>query len=70
MGRVSAQELEEKVFDNYLAIFEGEEYRYHAVSVRQAWFMAFEHFGDECIDELYEVDSTGAIVDVLLERGD
>jgi hypothetical protein len=70
MGKLSASELDEKFYNNYRAIYEGDEYEYHAVSVRQAWYLAFEHFGDECLDYLAEIDQDGNEVNVILDKED
>ena len=68
MGRISAEELDEQFFNNYRATYFGEDYEYHAVSVRQAWFLAFQHFGDECLDALVEIDQNGEVVTILLDK--
>lgn len=68
MGRMTAEDLEEKFHNNYRARYDGEDYEYHAVSVRQAWYLAFEHFGDECLDYLAEIDQNGDEVSVLLDK--
>lgn len=68
MGKISGDELAEQLFSNYRATFEGEEYEYHAVSVKQAWYLAFEHFGDECVDSLVEIDQNGTVVEVYLDK--
>lgn len=70
MGRVSASEMEQHTYDNYRAIYEGEEFVYHAVSIRQAWYLAFEHFGDECVDYLAEIDQDGEVVEVIMDKED
>jgi hypothetical protein len=70
MGKISAEELSEKLYNNYRAIFEDDVFEYHAVSVRQAWYLAFEHFGDECVDYLAEIDQNGDVVDVILDKED
>lgn len=68
MGRLTNEQLEEKFYNNYRAIFDGDEYEYHAVSVRQAFYMAFEHFGDECLDFMAEIDQNGEIVEIHLDK--
>lgn len=68
MGRLTNEQLEEKFYNNYRAIFDGDEYEYHAVSVRQAFYMAFEHFGDECLDFMAEIDRNGEIVEIHLDK--
>ena len=68
MGRVSAEELDEQFFNNYRAGFCGEMWEFHAVSVRQAWYLAFEHFGDECLDYLAEIDQYGDVITTLLDK--
>lgn len=68
MGRITNEELIEACPNNYRASFEGEEYEYYAVSVRQAWYLAFQHFGDECLTSLCEIDEYGEVVDVLLDK--
>lgn len=70
MGRMSAEDLDEKYYNNYRARYEGEDYEYHAVSVRQAWYLAFEHFGDECLDYLAEIDQDGDEVSIFLDKED
>lgn len=70
MGRVSAEDLDKLEYDNYRACYEGEEFTFHAVSVRQAWYLAFEHFGDECVDYLAEIDQRGDVVDVIMDKED
>ena len=70
MGKISAQELEQHEYDNYRACYEGEEFTFHAVSVRQAWYKAFEHFGDEWVDYLAEIDQHGTEVIILLDKED
>lgn len=70
MGKISAQELEQHDYDNYRACYEGEEFTFHAVSVRQAWYLAFDHFGDECVDYLAEIDQYGDVVDVIMDKED
>ena len=70
MGKLTSEDLEEKYFNNYRASYDGEEFEYHAVSVRQAWYLAFEHFGDECLDYLAEIDQDGDVVDVILDKED
>lgn len=70
MGRMSAEDLAKQYPNNYRARYDDEEYEYHAVSVRQAWYMAFQHFGDECLDYLAEIDQNGSVVDVLLDKED
>lgn len=70
MGRVSAEELNEQFFNNYRAMFEDDVFEYHAASIRQAWYLAFEHFGDECVDYLAEIDQNGDVVDVILDKED
>lgn len=70
MGRLTSEQLEEKVYNNYRARLDGEEYEYHAVSVRQAWYLALEHFGDECLDSLIEIDQKGNVVEVHLDKED
>lgn len=68
MGRLTNEQLEEKFYNNYRAIFDDEEYEYHAVSVRQAFYMAFEHFGDECLDYMAEIDQDGNVVEVHIDK--
>jgi len=68
MGKMSSRELDEKFWNNYRAEYEGEAYEYHAVSIRQAWYLAFEHFGDECLDYLAEIDEDGSVVGVILDK--
>lgn len=68
MGRISSNELDAQEWNNYRAAYEGEEYEYHAVSIRQAWYLAFEHFGDECVDYLAEIDQDGEVVGVILDK--
>lgn len=70
MGKITAEELSEKLYNNYRAIFEDDVFEYHAVSIRQAWYLAFEHFGDECVDYLAEIDQNGDVVDVILDKED
>lgn len=70
MGRVSASEMEQHTYDNYRAVYEGGEFTYHAISIRQAWYLAFEHFGDECVDYLAEIDQDGEIVEVIMDKED
>lgn len=70
MGKISAASLEEQFYNNYRAHYDGETYEYHAVSVRQAWYLAFEHFGDECLDYLAEIDQSGDEVNVILDKED
>lgn len=70
MGRVSAKELEQHDYDNYRACYEGEAFIFHAVSVRQAWYKAFEHFGDECVDYLAEIDQDSEVVDIIMDKED
>jgi len=70
VGRVSSEELDEHDYDNYRACYEGEEFTFHAVSVRQAWYLAFAHFGDECVDYLAEIDQDGSVVDVIMDKED
>lgn len=68
MGKISSEALEEQLWNNYRATYDGEEYEYRAVSVRQAWYMAFQHFGDECLDALVEIDQSGNVVEVHLDK--
>lgn len=68
MGKISGEELDEQLWNNYRATYDGEDYEYHAVSVRQAWYMAFQHFGDECLDALVEIDQSGNVVEVHLDK--
>lgn len=70
MGRITNAEMNEKEFNNYRAVFDGDEYEFHAVSVRQAFYLAFEHFGDECLDALMEIDQAGDVVEVHLDKED
>ena len=70
MGRVSSEELDRHDYNNYRACYEGEDYTFHAVSVRQAWYLAFQHFGDECVDYLVEIDQYGDVVDVIMDKED
>lgn len=70
MGKLTSEDLEEKYFNNYRAAYDGEDFEYHAVSIRQAWYLAFEHFGDECLDYLAEIDQDGDVVDVILDKED
>lgn len=70
MGKIPGVAMELKQYDNYLARYEGEDFTYRAVSVRQAWYLAFQHFGDECIDYLAEIDEQGEVVDVILDKED
>lgn len=70
MGRVSSEELDKHDYDNYRARYEGEDFTFHAVSVRQAWYLAFDHFGDECVDYLAEIDQYGDVVDVIMNKED
>lgn len=70
MGKISAEQLEQHEYDNYRASYDGEEYTYRAVSVRQAWYLAFQHFGDECLDYLAEIDQDGDEVTILLDKED
>ena len=70
MGRVSPEELDKRDYDNYRACYEGEEFIFRAVSIRQAWYLAFEHFGDECVDYLAEIDEYGDVVDVIMDKED
>lgn len=70
MGKLSSKDLDEKFWNNYRARYEGEQYEYHAVSIRQAWYLAFEHFGDECLDYLAEIDEDGDVVGVILDEED
>lgn len=68
MGRVSAEEMEEKYYDNYRAGCDGETWDFHAVSVRQAWYLAFQHFGDECLSYLAEIDEYGDVITTLMDK--
>lgn len=68
MGRLISEQLDEQFWNNYRAAYDGEEYEFHAVSLRQAWYLAFQHFGDECLDYLAEIDQNGDIVDVILDK--
>lgn len=68
MGRLSSDQLDEQFWNNYRAAYDGDEYEFHAVSLRQAWYLAFQHFGDECLDYLAEIDQSGDIVDVILDK--
>lgn len=68
MGRLTNEELDETLYNNYRAVFDGEEYEYHAVSVRQAFYLAFEHFGDECLDFMAEIDQNGELVEIHLDK--
>lgn len=68
MGKITADDLAEQFPNNYRARYDGEEYEYHAVSVRQAWYLAFQHFGDECLDYLAEIDLDGDEVCILLDK--
>lgn len=68
MGKISGEALEEQLWNNYRATYDGEEYEYRAVSVRQAWYMAFQRFGDECLDALVEIDQSGNVVEVHLDK--
>lgn len=70
MGRITSKDMAEKFYNNYRARYEEEEYEYHAVSVRQAWYLAFAHFGDECLDYLAEIDQDGDEVTILLDKED
>ena len=68
MGKMTAEDLAEQFPNNYRARYDGDEYEYHAVSVRQAWYLAFQHFGDECLDYLAEIDPDGDEVCILLDK--
>lgn len=68
MGRVSAEQLDEQFFKNYRAGCDGETWDFRAESVRQAWYLAFEHFGDECLDYLAEIDRYGDVVTTLMDK--
>lgn len=70
MGRITSEDMAKKFYNNYRARYEEEEYEYHAVSVRQAWYLAFAHFGDECLDYLAEIDQDGDEVTILLDKED
>ena len=70
MGRITSEDMAEKFYNNYRARYEEEEYEYRAVSVRQAWYLAFQHFGDECLDYLAEIDQDGDEVTILLDKED
>ena len=70
MGKLSSSQLDEQFWNNYRAAYAGEIYEYHAVSIRQAWYLAFQHFGDECLDYLAEIDEAGDEVSVLLDKED
>lgn len=68
MGKLTNDELEQRCPNNYRAIFDDEEYEYYAVSVRQAFYLAFEHFGDECLDYMAEIDPEGNVVEVHIDK--
>lgn len=70
MGRITSEDMAKKFYNNYRARYEEEEYEYHAVSVRQAWYLAFAHFGGECLDYLAEIDQDGDEVTILLDKED
>lgn len=70
MGRITSEDMAEKFYNNYRARYGEEEYEYHAVSVRQAWYLAFSHFDDECLDYLAEIDQDGDEVTILLDKED
>ena len=70
MGRITSEDMAEQFYNNYRARYEEEEYEYHAVSVRQAWYLACAHFGDECLDYLAEIDQDGDEVTILLDKED
>lgn len=57
-----------QIADNYKAVKDGEEYTFYAVSDRQAWYSAYEWCDDELVDALYEIDSRGEVIRVLLEK--
>lgn len=70
VGKISGRDLAKEQFNNYRAMFCGEVFEYRAVSVRQAWYLAFQHFGDECLDYLAEIDQNGEVVYTLLDKED
>ena len=56
--------------NNYRATLDGEEYDFHAVSDRQAWYLAYQWADDELVDSLCEIDAQGNPVRELLEKED
>lgn len=67
MGKLSSADLDTIEFNNYRAMSGGETYEFHAVSVRQAWYLAFEHFENELLDYLAEINQNGVEMNILLD---
>lgn len=61
MGRI-------KLPDNFRATVFDEVFEFRASTDRQAWYMAYEHFDDELVDSLEEIDEHGNVVRSLLEK--
>lgn len=68
MGKLSSSDLDDLEFNNYRAVSDGEEYEFHAVSVRQAWYLAYEYFNGEVLDYLAEIDRQGVEVNIILDQ--
>lgn len=59
-----------KIENNYRVKIDGLETDFYAVSVRQAWYTAYELSSGEMIQALYQIDNQGNIVDCLMEEED
>lgn len=70
MGKVSNTDMDAAEWNNYRARCNGEETEFHAKSVRQAWYMAYDFFDNEVLDYLAEIDQNGIAVRVLLDKED
>lgn len=70
MGKVSNTEMDAAEWNNYRARSGGEETEFHATTIRQAWYLAFDFFDNEALDYLAEIDQHGNEVNILLDKED
>lgn len=70
MGKVTNTDMDAAEWNNYRARCDGEETEFHAQSVRQAWYMAYDFFDAEALDYLAQIDQNGIEVNILLDKED
>lgn len=54
--------------NNYRAYKDDEVFDFYAVSLRQAWYMAYEHFDDELVDKFVTLDEYGNETSVIMDK--
>jgi hypothetical protein len=70
MGKVTNTDMDAAEWNNYRARCDGEETEFHAKSVRQAWYMAYDFFESEALDYLAQIDQNGIEANILLDKED